>query len=175
MKRMRWLLATVVAALVALTGCTNPGGNVAATVNGVPITVAQVEGPVQAIGVGDGQLAEPNATVLSYAIRGEIARTLAAQQNIQLTGEPRTAVLAANAGLASYAEIPGAAGFVTDVVDSTIVITKVGEAAFLTAIKQSSVEVNPRFGSWSVESAAVNQSGGQLSQPWATASPTAPA
>lgn len=175
MKRMRWWAITLVAALVALTGCTNPGGNVAATVNGVPIPVARVEGPVQAIGVDDGQLAEPNATVLSYAIRGEIARSIAAQQGIQLTGEPRTAVLAANTGLAAYADNPGATSFVTDVVDSTIVLNKVGEAAFLTAVQQSSIQVNPRFGSWSVESAAVNQSGGQLSQPWASPSPTAPA
>jgi hypothetical protein len=175
MKRMRWWTIAVVAVLVALTGCSTPGGNVAATVNGVPISVAQVEGPVQAIGVTDGQLAEPNATVLSYAIRGEIARTLAGQQNIQLTGAPRSAVLAANAGLAKYEQDAGAASFVTDVVDSTIVLNKIGESAFLAAVQQASVQVNPRFGSWSVESASVNQAGGQLSQPWATASPTPPA
>lgn len=175
MKRMRWWLIAVGAVLVALTGCSTPGGNVAATVNGVPISVARVVGPVQAIGVTDGQLAEPNATVLSYAIRGEIARTLAAQQNIQLTGEPRSAVLTANSALAKYESNPAAASFVTDVVDSTIVLNKVGETAFVTAVQQASVQVNPRFGSWSVESASVNQAGGQLSQPWATASPTPPA
>ncbi|MFT4294045.1 MAG: hypothetical protein QM582_01375 [Micropruina sp.] len=173
MKSVRWVLVTVVAGLLVLVGCSNPGANVAASVNGVSIPVSRVEGPVKAIGETGGQLAEPHAIVLSYAIRGEIARAIATEQGIQLTGDARTTVLNANPNLAAFGDDPQVSGFVDDVVDSTLVINRVGETAFLARVAQASVQVNPRYGSWSVESAAIAQSGGQLSKPWAT--PSAPA
>lgn len=172
MKSVRWLLAAVVAAVLALTGCSTPGAGVAATVNGVSITAERVEMPVRTLGA-DGDAAGAHATVLTYAIRAEVARTLAAQQNIQLTGEPRTAFLTANANLAQYVDDPTVSGFIDDVADTSIVTQRVGEDAFLSALQGAAVRVNPRYGSWSVETAAVAESGGQLSQPWVT--PSAPA
>ena len=174
MKSVRWLVAVLAATLLALTGCSTPSASEAAIVNGQPITVAMVEDTVSAIGgtsTEAGALADAHATVLSYAIRGEVARSIAAEQNIQLTGDPRTAVLSANPNLAKYADNPATSGFVTDVVDTTIVVNQVGEEAFLAKVAQADVRVNPRYGSWSVESAAVNTSGGQLSQPWTTPTP----
>ncbi|HMQ38406.1 MAG TPA: hypothetical protein PKE46_14500 [Micropruina sp.] len=173
MKSVRWVLAAIVAGLLVLSGCSNPGAGVAASVNGVSIPVSRIEEPVKAIGNSDGQLAEPHAIVLSYAIRGEIARSVAAEQNIPLTGEPRTTVLNANPNLAQYAENPQVAGFVDDVVDSTLVINRIGETAFVEQVSRASVQVNPRYGSWSIEAAAVAQAGGQLSKPWATPTPPA--
>ncbi len=173
MKSVRWLLAVIVAGLLVLSGCSNPGANVAATVNGVPIPVSRVEGPVKGIGETGGQLAEPHAIVLSYAIRGEIARAIAAEQGIQLTGEPRTTVLNANPNLAAFGDNPEVVDFVDDVVDSTLVIDRIGEAPFLARVSDASVQVNPRYGSWSVEAAAISQTGGQLSKPWAA--PSTPA
>jgi len=173
MKSVRWLVAAVAAALLALSGCTTPSASSAALVNGQPISVAMVEDPVQAIGGTSGEpgaLADAHATVLSYAIRGQVARSIAAEQNIQLTGDPRTAVLSSNPNLAKYANDPNVGGFVTDVVDSTIVLNTIGQQAFLAKLAQTDVQVNPRFGSWSADSAAVSTSGGQLSQPWATPS-----
>jgi len=174
MRSVRWLLTALMAGLLALTGCTTPSASEAATVNGQPIPVSAVEGPVQAIGVPPGESADPNATVLTYAIRGEIARTIAAEQNIQLTGDPRTTALAAlDPALAKFADDPQAGILVNNLLDFNVVVGAVGEAAFLQKVSQTPVQVNPRFGSWSIESAAVSQSGGQLSEPWAT--PSAPA
>lgn len=173
MKMVRWLVAAM-AALLVLAGCTTPSASDAAIVNGQPITVAMVQDPVQAIGgisTEQGALADAYATVLSYAIRGEVARSIAAEQNIQLTGDPRTAVLTANANLAKYANDPNVGGFVTDVVDSTIVLNTVGQEAFLAKLAQTDIQVNPRYGSWSADSASVATSGGQLSQPWVTPTP----
>ncbi len=174
MKSVRWLAAVLAATLLVLAGCTAPSANVAATVNGVPISVPMVDGPVQAIGgttEEPGALADAHATVLSYAIRGEVARGVAAQQNIALTGEPRSAVLAANPNLAKYANDPVVGSFITDVVDYTIVVNTISEAAFLAKVAEADVQVNPRYGAWSIQTAAVSTSGGQLSQPWVTPSP----
>lgn len=172
MKSMRVLLSGVVAGLVGLlvlSGCSVPGGSVAATVNGVDIPVSRVEGPVTAIGGADGDLANAHAIVLSYAIRAEVSRTIAAQQGIALTGESRTAMLTANPNLTKY-EGTDAQSFVDDVIDSGLVLNKIGDTAFLAEMAKASVQVNPRYGSWSAESAAVSQDGGQLSQPWVTPS-----
>lgn len=166
MNSVRWVVAAIVAGLLVLSGCSNPGAGTAASVNGVTIPISRIEDPVRAIGSSDGQSAEPNAIVLSYAIRGALARELAAAQNIQLTGEPRTTMLASNPNLAQYAEDPKVASFVDDVVDSTLVINTVGEAAFLAKVTQSDVQVNPRFGAWVPAAASVDQAGGQLSVPW---------
>ncbi len=170
MKSVRWVLAAIVAGLLVLSGCSIPSATVAATVNGVDIPGSRVESAVKAIGATPGQLAEPHAIVLTLAIRGEVARRTAAEQGIQLTGEPRTAMLSSNANLAQYAEVPDAAAFVTDVVDSSLVTNRIGEAAFLGKLADAQVQVNPRYGSWSVQAGAVNQAGGQLSQPWSTPS-----
>ncbi len=166
MKSVRWVLATIVAGLLMLSGCSIPGANVAATVNGVDIPGSQIESAVAAIGSSPGQLAEPHAIVLTWAIRGEVARTIAAEQGIQLTGDPRTALMKTNPNLEKYAAVPGAADFVNDLVDATLVVDKVGEEAFVSKLSTTEVQVNPRFGSWSVQTATVDQTGGQLSQPW---------
>lgn len=173
MKSVRWVLAAIVAGLLMLSGCSNPGANVAATVNGVDIPGSQIEDAVRAIGTNPGQLAEPHAIVLTFAIRGEVARTVAAEQGVQLTGEPRTTTLNGNPSLAQFADNPATADFVTDVIDSNLVTNRIGEAAFLAKVAEADVRVNPRYGSWSVEAAAVNQVGGQLSQPWTPPSPPA--
>lgn len=171
MKNVRWVLAAIVAGLLMLSGCSNPGANVAATVNGVDIPGSQIENAVQAIGTSPGQLAEPHAIVLTFAIRGEVARTIAAEQSVQLTGEPRTTVLNSNPSLAQFAEVPDAGDFVTDVIDSNLVTNRIGEAAFLAKVAEADVRVNPRYGSWSVQSAAVDQTGGQLSKTWTSPTP----
>ncbi|MFT3832840.1 MAG: hypothetical protein QM711_05905 [Micropruina sp.] len=173
MKSVRRVLAAVVAGLLLLAGCSNPGAGVAATVNGVDIAASRIENAVRAIGATPGQLAEPHAIVLTLAIRGEVAREIASEQGIQLTGAPRTTMLAGNANLARYADVPDAGDFVTDVVDSNLVTDRLGEDGFLAKLAAAQIQVNPRYGSWSVQAGAVNQAGGQLSQPWAT--PTAPA
>ena len=48
-----------------------------------------------------------------------------------------------------------------------------GAEAFIARAQQIPVEVNPRYGAWALDTLAVNQAGGQLSQPWPSA--TAPA
>ncbi|MFT3970798.1 MAG: hypothetical protein QM695_11110 [Micropruina sp.] len=166
MKSVRWVLAAIVAGLLMVSGCSIPGANVAATVNGVDIPGSQIEGAVAAIGSSPGQLAEPHAIVLTWAIRGEVARTIAAEQNIQLTGEPRTTLMHSNPNLEQYAKTPGAADFVNDLIDATLVVNKVGEPAFVVKLAETQVQVNPRFGAWSAQTASVDQTGGQLSQPW---------
>ena len=169
MKRMRWLLVAVVAGLLALSGCSTPGGNIAATVNGAPITVTQLDTTVAAV-------ARENAAVLTMSIRGAMARVIAAENGVEINGQGRIAALAANTQISGYAKFlddPQARSFAEDAADLSLVLNKVGADAFLARAKQIPVQLNPRYGSWSVDQLTVATSGGQLSQPWVN--PSAPA
>lgn len=176
MKRMRWLLTVVVAGLLALAGCTTPGGNVAATVNGVPISVAQLDTTVSAVASDTAPRDELNAAVLTMAVRGQMARVIAAEQGIEINGQGRIAAIAANTQISGYAKFlddPQARVFAEDAADLSLVLTKVGAEQFLARAKQIPVQLNPRYGSWSIDQLSVVSSGGQLSQPWVD--PNAPA
>lgn len=176
MKRMRWLLTAVVVGLLALAGCSTPGGNIAATVNASPITVAHLDSTVAAVARDTAQRDELNAAVLTMSIRGAMARVIAAENGIEINGQGRIAALAANTQISGYAKFlddPQAKSFAEDAADLSLVLTKVGADAFLARAKQIPVQLNPRYGSWSVDQLSVAPTGGQLSQPWAT--PSAPA
>jgi len=176
MKRMRWLLVAVVAGVLALSGCSTPGGNIAATVNGAPITVTQLDTTVAAVARESAERDQLNAAVLTMSIRGAMARVIAAENGVEINGQGRIAALAANTQISGYAKFlddPQARSFAEDAADLSLVLNKVGADAFLARAKQIPVQLNPRYGSWSVDQLTVATSGGQLSQPWVN--PSAPA
>ncbi|MCB0890380.1 MAG: hypothetical protein KDB51_00695, partial [Propionibacteriaceae bacterium] len=82
MKRMRWVVAALVAGLLTLVGCSTPSGTVAATVNGTAITAKALDTTVTAVGREDAAIADLNTAVLTMAIRGELARIIAKEQAI---------------------------------------------------------------------------------------------
>ncbi|MFT3860592.1 hypothetical protein [Micropruina sp.] len=176
MKRMRCWLAALVAGLLALAGCSTPAGTVAATVNGTVISSAQLDAVTTAVGRADAAKADLNEAVLTMAIRGELARVIAKEQAIEITRQGQVEALAANTQISAYAKFlddPDAASFAEDAADLSLVLTKVGAEAFVARAQQITVQVNPRYGAWSVDSLAVDQTAGQLSEPWV--SPSAPA
>lgn len=175
MKSVRWLVVAVAAVMLALTGCTTPSANIAATVNGVPIHVTDLDAQVKAVANTSAAVADLNAAVLTTDIRGIIARQLATENNIDLSPAVRSQALASPdyAQFAALANDPAAKPFVEALVDTNLVVAKIGAQAFLDRVAKTDVQVNPRYGSWSVQSAAVSQSGSQLSQPWATPTPPA--
>lgn len=165
LRGMRWLLAALVG-VFALAGCSIPSAGAAAVVNGVTIPVASIEAPVEALGGGETQVAQPNAIVVTQAVRGVVARQIAAERGLQLTGEPRTRMLAANPGLTEFAGDPRVQGLIDDILDVNLVLTAVGEQEFMRVLGEATVKVNPRYGAWSQEAGAVAVAGGQLARPW---------
>lgn len=178
MKSVRWICAVVVAGVLALTGCSTPGSNVAGTVDGVSIPAARVNEAVDGLLQPGSQLnrSEASAAVLNYAIFGEVARRLADERGLLLTGDQRTALFTTNQNLEPLARFlgdPRMKNFLDDVIDVTLVSKSMGQPAFLQRVAASRVQINPRFGSWSVQQASVVPDGGQLSQPWLPPSPSA--
>lgn len=176
MKRMRWVVAALVAGLLTLVGCSTPSGTVAATVNGTAITAKALDTTVTAVGREDAAIADLNTAVLTMAIRGELARIIAKEQAIEITAQGQVEALAANTQISGYAKFlddPNAAPFARDAADLSLVLSKVGAEAFIARAQQIPVQVNPRYGAWALDTLSINQSGGQLSQPWPSATPSA--
>lgn len=169
MKSVRWLITAVVAGLLALTGCSTPGANVAASVNGTAIPVASLDQQVAAIRNQTAPTSDINAAVLTVAIQAQVARTIAVENRIDLGPVTRAQALQSNAQLAQFAQLaanPAAQPFVDGLIDTNVVVTRIGGPAFLARVAQTNVQVNPRYGSWSVADASVTKDGGQLSEPW---------
>lgn len=176
MKRVRWVLAAVVAGLLTLVGCSTPSGTVAATVNGTAITAKALDTTAAAVGRDDAAAGELNTAVLTMAIRGELARIIAKEQAIEITPQAQVDALAANTQISAYSKFlddPDAAPFARDAADLSLVLSKLGAEAFIARAQQIPVQVNPRYGAWALDTLSVNQSGGQLSQPWPSATPSA--
>ena len=163
--RLRRAAAAAVAA-VALAGCGNASPSVVAYVGDAQISQRQLEQAVDGLSstLQEGQTVSSEA-VVNAMIQGEIAAQVAAEQDIALTDADRDAVLA-QSELAPLASMPAAREVVYDVADSQIVAQKLGADAFLAAIAQRDVTLNPRYGVLDPEQKiVVSGQTGSLSEP----------
>ena len=163
--RLRRAAAAAVA-VVALAGCSNASPSVVAYVGDTQISQRQLEQAVDGLSttLQEGQTVSSEA-VVNAMIQGEIAAQIAAEQDITLTDADRDAVLA-QSELAPLASVPAAREVVYDVADSQIVAQKLGADAFLAAIAQRDVTLNPRYGVLDPEQKiVVTGQTGSLSEP----------
>ena len=163
--RLRRTAAAAVA-VVALAGCSGASPSVVAYVGDAQITQRQLEQAVDGLSttLEEGQTVSSEA-VVNAMIQGEIAEQVAAEQDIPLTDADRDAVLA-QSELAPLASVPAAREVVYDVADSQIVAQRLGADAFLAAIAQRDVTLNPRYGVLDPEQKiVVSGQTGSLSEP----------
>lgn len=149
MKAVRVLAASLAA--LTLVGCADVSPRSAATVNGVEIAQADVDRTYQGLGVllVDGVPARVTGPgVTNFAIRGEIARTLAHEHGIELTDAERARVVAQDPALTALAEMPAGAAVVPNLADTAIVITRLGQERWNAGCAAQEVRVNPRNGVW---------------------------
>jgi hypothetical protein len=174
-RRVRAGVAASVLVLVALAGCANAEPGVAAYVDGTKITdrelTAAVEGVTSTLEEGQ-QVSTP--AVLNAMIHGAIAEQLAAKDNIVITDTQRDTVLK-DSNLANLVNVPAARPIAYDVADQQIVSTKLGAQAYLAAVEQKRVTLNPRFGVLDPKQKLIvsDQSGG-LANPAITPTPAVP-
>lgn len=136
-----------VAALVALaSGCANAEPGVVAYVGPTEITQEQLDDAVTGVTatLQEGQQVSRQA-VVNAMIHGALAEQIAAANNIAVTDTERDAVLKGS-DLGGLLDVPAARTIAYDLADQQIVANKIGGEAYLKAVSESPVTLNPRFG-----------------------------
>jgi hypothetical protein len=141
------------AALVAVTvltlfaaGCAKAEPSVVAYVGTSKITEQQVDDGVEGVTaiLEEGQSVSRQA-IVNALIHGAIAEQVAAANKITITDGERDALIK-NSNLAGLLNVPKARPVAYDVADQQIVADKIGSAAYLAAVGEKQVTLNPRFG-----------------------------
>jgi hypothetical protein len=139
------LIGVVVLSLFAA-GCAKAEPSVAAYVGNSKITQQQVDDAVEGVSaiLQEGQSVSPTA-VINAMIHGLIAEKVAAANKITITDGERDALIK-DSNLAGLLNVPKGRPVAYDVADQQIVSGKIGSAAYLAAVNDQQVTLNPRFG-----------------------------
>jgi hypothetical protein len=134
------------AAVLALAGCANAEPSVVAYVGNERITQARFDRAVSGVTstLQEGQQVSRDA-VVNALIHGVLAEQIAADKKVQVTDSQREEFLQATE-LAVLLGNPDAREVAYDVADQQLVANKVGPEAYVAAVRERSVTLNPRFG-----------------------------
>jgi hypothetical protein len=126
-------LAGVVVITLFAAGCAKADPSVVAYVGTSRITEQQVDDAVE------------GAAIVNSMIHGLIAENVAAANKITITDGERDALIK-KSNLAGLLNVPKGRPVAYDLADQQIVSAKVGSAAYLAAVSEQQVTLNPRFG-----------------------------
>jgi hypothetical protein len=134
------------AAVLALAGCANAEPGVVAYVGDERITQGQFDRAITGVTstLQEGQQVSRDA-VVNAMIHGILAEQIAAARNITVTDAQRDELLRTT-DLAVLLADPDARALAFDVADQQLVSEKVGAEAYLAAVGEQQVTLNPRFG-----------------------------
>jgi hypothetical protein len=163
----RVLAAGAIVAVLATAGCARANPSVVAYVgsNGT-VTQSEVDTAVSGLSqtLKPGQQVATSA-VINAMIHGEIAQQIADAKNVTVTDAERDKLLKGS-NLAPLLDIPDAKQVAYDVADAQLVPSKVGSEAYLAAMKDIQVELNPRYGQLNTaDKTIVDSTSGSLSVP----------
>jgi hypothetical protein len=139
-------LVGVVVVTLFVAGCAKADPSVAAYVDNSEITQQQVDDAVEGVSaiLEEGQTVS-QAAIVNAMIHGLIAEKVAATNKITITDGERDALIK-NSNLAGLLNVQKARPVAYDVADQQIVAGKIGSAAYLAAVDDQQVTLNPRFG-----------------------------
>ena len=145
-RRVRGAVAGVVAVLALAAGCANAEPGVVAYVGPTEITERQLDDSVEAITstLEEGQTVSREA-VVNALIHGVLAEQIAAANKITVSDAERDQMIKSSE-LAPLLDVPAARSVAYDVADQQIVAEKLGGEAYLKAVSEQPVTLNPRFG-----------------------------
>jgi hypothetical protein len=140
------VLAGVVVIILLAAGCARADPSVVAYVGSSRITQQQVDDAVEGVSsiLQEGQAVSHTAIVNSL-IHGLIAEQVATANKITITDSERAALIK-NSNLAGLLQAPKGRPVAYDLADQQIVSGKVGSEAYLAAVGEAQVTLNPRFG-----------------------------
>ena len=139
-------LAGVVVLSLFPAGCAKADPNVVAYVGASRITQQQVDDAMEGVSsiLQEGQ-AVSRAAIVNSLIHGLIAEQVATANKITITDGERAALIRTS-NLAGLLRVPKGRPVAYDLADQQIVSGKVGSEAYLTAVSEAQVTLNPRFG-----------------------------
>jgi hypothetical protein len=165
-------LAGILVIVLATAGCAKADPSVVAYVDGSEITQQQVDDAVAGVSsiLQEGQQVS-QAAVVNAMIHGVIAEKLAAANKITITDGERDALIK-NSNLAGLLNVPRGRPIAYDVADQQIVSGKLGSEAYLAAVANEPVTLNPRFGVLDPnQKTIINDKSASLAKPVATPTP----
>jgi SurA N-terminal domain len=144
--RRRLAAGLAAAAVLVLAGCADAEPSVVAYVGNDRITQSQFDRAIAGVSttLQEGQQVSRDA-VVNALIHGALAEQIAATRNIEVTDAQRDEFLEST-DLAVLLDNPDARDLAYDVADQQLVSDRVGAEAYVTAVRDSSVTLNPRFG-----------------------------
>jgi hypothetical protein len=161
------LVAVLVTALLALTGCAKTNPNVAATAGAATISVTQVDEMAKIIAAKSSSAqswGSLRAAVLEAMVQAKISKQAQTSAGITITDINRQQVYEVYPGLETLAKDPATSSFALDIVDNLLLTSfTAGKAAWTEAIAVVPVTVNPAFGQWDAASAKLTGTTGSLS------------
>jgi hypothetical protein len=161
------------AAVLALAGCASAEPGVVAYVGDDRITQGQFDRAVVGINTAlqEGQQVNRDA-VVNALIHGVLADQIAAERNITITDAQRDEALRSG-DLAVLLANPDAKSVAYDLADQQLVSEKVGAEAYIAAVREQPVTLNPRFGVLDPEAKLITsvEETGSLSRPAPLAAP----
>lgn len=168
----RVVVAAATLLALAAAGCARSEPGVVAYVGDEKISQAQLDQAVAGLSttLQAGQTVSTEA-VVNALIQGEVAEHIAAERRITITDADRDAALQGSE-LAPLLTVPDAKPIAYDVADYQLVSSKLGAEAYLAALKQQRVTLNPRYGVLDPEQkTVVTGQSGSLSEPAGGATP----
>ena len=161
------------AAVLALAACGNAEPGVVAYVGDDRITQGQFDRAIAGVSstLQEGQQVSRDA-VVNAMIHGALAEQIATTRNIQVTDSQRDEFLRTT-DLAVLLASPEAKALAYDVADQQIVSEEMGADAYLAAVRERPVTLNPRFGVLDPAQKLITsvEQTGSLSKPAALATP----
>ena len=145
-RRVRGAITGMVAVLALAAGCANAEPGVVAYVGRTEISERQLDDSVEAISstLAEGQTVSREA-VVNALIHGVLAEQIAAANKITVNDAERDQMIRTTE-LAPLLDVPAARPIAYDVADQQIVAEKLGADAYLKAVSERPVTLNPRFG-----------------------------
>ena len=149
-RRLSALRASVLAGVLAVAlfagGCAKAEPSVVAYVGASRITQQQLDDAVEGVSsiLQEGQTVS-SAAVINALIHGLIAEKVAAANKITITDSERDALIK-DSNLAGLLKVPQGRPVAYDLADQQIVSGKIGSEAYLAAVREQQVTLNPRFG-----------------------------
>lgn len=145
-RRVCGAITGVIAVLALVAGCANAEPGVVAYVGPTEITERQLDASIEAITstLEEGQQVSREA-VVNALIHGVLAEQIAAANQITVSDAERDQTIK-NTELAPLLDVPAARPIAYDVADQQIVAQKLGAEAYLKAVSEHPVTLNPRFG-----------------------------
>ncbi len=144
--------------VVALVGC-SPSPTTAAQVGDTTITQQRVQDAVAACpDVQGNPITEPVA--LTMLLRTELLRAVGAQHDLDITNEQMLSLLRQDESIGGFLQgQPGCAELFMPEVGSQLLSQVVAGDEALKELQAVDVQVNPRYGQWEAEQAAIGGSG----------------